>query len=326
MDAIIGLLSAAIFFGTPLLLGTTGEILTEKNGSLNLGVEGTMAVGAIGGFLFATAADSLFVGLIGGFLFGGLCGLLFAFLTVTLKANQNVTGLAITIFGGGFCQFIALTKQSKGTYPILGDKLRHEIADNGIAGLKDIPVIGDILFSHNAFVYIAIVIAIVVWIYMFRTKSGLKLRAIGENPAAADSVGVNTTLYKYLSNIIGSGIMGIGGMYMCFAISKGLWSNGWINGYGWISVALVIFANWSSLRAIGGSFLFGLFLALESRIDNIANSFPNAFGWTSAIPGEVFKALPFIMTILVIIISSMRKNSKSGLPKSLGVNYYREDR
>lgn len=326
METLIGLFCAAVWFGTPLLFGTTGEILTEKGGSLNLGVEGTMAVGAIGGFLFATSSDSLFVGLIGGFLFGALVGLLFAFLTVTLKANQNTTGLAITIFGGGFCYFIAQTMKTKGTYPILSNKLQQQIANNGIAGLRDIPVIGKLFFSYNAFVYLAIAIAIVVWIYMFRTKSGLRLRAIGENPSAADSVGTNTSLYKYISIMIGSGIMGLGGMYMCFIINSGLWSNGWINGYGWIAVALVIFANWSSVRAIGGSLLFGLFLALESRMGNLAEAFPSVFGWTSAIPGEFFKALPFIMTVIVIVLSSMRKKSNSACPNALGINYYREDR
>lgn len=326
MDAIISILASAVFLGTPLLFGTVGEIVTEKNGSLNLGVEGTMAMGAIGGMLLASATNSLFLGILGGMLFGGLCGALFAFLTVTLKANQNVTGLAMTIFGVGLCQFIGQTMDMKGTYPAITDKLLQASADNGIPGLNKIPVIGEILFSSNALTYIGIALAIVMWVYLFRSRSGLRMRAIGENPGAADAVGVRITQYKYLNNILGSAIMGVGGLYMALMVNRGAWNSNWINGYGWISVALVIFAAWSPARAIGGSFLFGIFLALQSKIGVLADAFPTVLGWTAAIPIEIYQMLPFLMTALVIVFTSIGKKKKGLAPAAIGLNYYREDR
>lgn len=326
MAAIISILASAVFLGTPLLFGTLGEIVTEKNGSLNLGVEGTMAFGAIGGVLMATATDSLFMGIVGSMLFGGLFGALFAFLTVTLKANQNVTGLAITIFGVGLCQFIGQTLDTKGKYPDITNHLLQLSDDNGIPGLKNIPVIGDIFFSSNALTYFGIALAIVLWIYLFRTRSGLKMRAVGENPAAADAVGVKITASKYVNLILGSAIMGIGGLYMALMINRGAWNNNWINGYGWISVALVIFAAWSPARAIGGSFLFGIFLSLQFKIGVLAETFPKALGWTAAIPIEFYQMLPFLITALVIAFSSMSKKKKGLAPAAIGLNYYREDR
>ncbi|MEG1529641.1 MAG: ABC transporter permease, partial [Clostridia bacterium] len=175
VTAIIGLLFQAVRYGTPLLFATTGEILTEKSGSLNLGVEGTMAVGAIGGFLFACYADSLIIGIIGAFLCAGLCGLLFSFLTVKLQANQNVTGLAMTIFGVGLYQFIGQTMKTKGTFPMMSERLCAIIADKPATALGDIPYVGELFFSYNPLVYVAIAVAILVWIYVRFTRTGLKV-------------------------------------------------------------------------------------------------------------------------------------------------------
>lgn len=324
--AIVTVLASAFYFGAPLLFGTTGEILTEKSGSLNLGVEGTMAIGAIGGFIAGASANNLFVGMLVAFLCSSLCGLIFSFLTVTLKANQNVTGLAMTIFGVGLCQLVGQTLKTKGKFPAMSAALTQSIANNGIPGLKNIPVIGELLFQYNIFVYVAIIIAIIAWIFMFKTKAGLRMRAVGENPASADSVGINVDRTRYVNNIIGSGIMGLGGLYMAMVINIGTWNDNWIGGYGWIAVALVIFASWSPARAIGGSFLFGLLIALQSRVSILANAFPTALGWLNKIPVEFYKMLPFVITALVIILNSIGKKKEGIQPTACGINYYREER
>lgn len=319
-------LCEAVRLGTPLLLGTTGEILNEKSGSLNLGVEGTMAVGAITGALLGLSTSSLFFAFFGAFVGGMFCGLIYAFLTITLKANQNVTGLAITIFGSGLCIFVGETLKSSGKFPVTTKEFYEQITSGGIPGLKDIPYIGELLFSYNILVYLAVVIAVVVWIYITKTKSGLRMRAVGENPAAADSVGVNVDAVKYRNIVVGSGIMGLGGVYMALFISNGLWNAAWINGYGWIAVALVIFANWSSGRAIWGSYLFGFLLALKSSTAALASTFPKVLGWTTKIPVEFYDMLPFLVTALVLIVSSIRKKKSNGSPKAIGLNYFREER
>ena len=317
-----------IAYNISLLYGTVGEIITEKSGSLNLGVEGTMAVGAMGGYLVGCATNSFFMGLIMSFVIAALCGLIFAFLTVTLQANQNVTGLTMTTFGGGLFFFIAKGLGNK--YPALINSESFYAASQGIyiKGLSDIPFIGKVLFSQAPIVYIGIVIAIIAGIYIKHTRAGLRLRAVGENPSAADAVGINITRTKYINIMLGSGIMGIGGLSMClmqtgsFAGS----SDTWISGYGWIAIALVIFANWSPFMAIAGTVIFGFFNTIRISKDSFVMAFPNAFGWLAKIPGEFFEALPFIITAIVLIINSAIKKKNSGAPKSLGVNYYREDR
>lgn len=324
--AIILTLSEAIRRGTPLLLGTTGEILNEKSGSLNLGVEGTMAVGAIIGALLGLLTSNMFVALLAAFVGGMICGLIYAFLTINLKANQNVTGLAITIFGSGLCMFVGETLKASNKFPAYTSEFYAQMTSGGIPGLKDIPYVGTLLFSYNALVYIAIIIALIVWIYISKTKAGLRMRAAGENPAAADSVGINVDAERYKNIVIGSGIMGLGGVYMALFLNSGVWNLDWIAGYGWISVALVIFSNWSSARAIWGSYLFGLLLALKSKMTSLANAFPSVLSWTASIPTELYDALPFIVTMLVLIFSSMRKHKSTGAPAGLGLNYFREER
>lgn len=326
VSALIIVLVEAVRRGTPLLLGTTGEILNEKSGSLNLGVEGTMAVGAIIGALLGLITSNIFVALLSAFAGGMICGLIYAFLTINLKANQNVTGLAITIFGSGLCMFIGESLKASNKFPSYTSEFYAQMTSGGIPGLKDIPYIGQLLFSYNALVYIAIVIAVIVWIYITKTKAGLRMRAAGENPAAADSVGINVDAERYMNIVIGSGIMGIGGMYMALFINNGVWNFDWIAGYGWISVALVIFANWSSARAIWGSYLFGLLLALKSKMTSLANAFPTVLSWTASIPTELYDALPFVVTMIVLIISSIRKHKSTGAPAGLGLNYFREER
>ena len=318
-----------IVYNIPLLYGTTGEIMTEKSGSLNLGVEGTMAIGAVAGYLVGAKADNLFIACLVSFIASGLVGLLFSFLTVTLQANQNVTGLTITTFGVAFYYFIgnALSNSQGGWPKFSGTALERQSQAIHIPGLSDIPFFGKAVFSHSILVYVGIVIAILMWLYFKKTVPGLKLRAIGENPGAADSLGVNVTMYKYIHIIIGSGIMGLGGLYMGLNMGGTFeGSNCWINGYGWISIALVIFANWNPAKALLGTLVFGFFNTLRVQNAALAYTFPNTLGWLTSIPSHFFSALPFIITLLVLITTSLSKKNKSGEPQAIGRNYYREDR
>ncbi|NBI67085.1 ABC transporter permease [Pseudoflavonifractor sp. 60] len=316
-----------VLVNIPLLYGTVGEIVVEKSGSLDLGVEGTMAVGAIFGYLAGCAANSLAVGLLVSFLAAGLCGALFALLTVSLQANQNVTGLTITTFGLGLYFFVG--KGIGENWPAMtgASALVNGIAAVELPLLSRIPLLGKVFFSQNVLVYLGIAVAVLVWWYLNFTKTGLRLRAVGENPGAADSVGVNITLYKYVHLIAGSGIMGLGGFYMALYMSGSFeGSNCWINGYGWIAIALVIFANWCPVLAILGTLVFGFFNTLQIYSGSLAGAFPGSLGWLNAVPAQVFKALPFLITAIVLVASSVRKKEGSGQPASLGLNYFREER
>ncbi len=316
-----------VLVNIPLLYGTVGEIVVEKSGSLDLGVEGTMAVGAIFGYLAGCAANSLAVGLLVSFLAAGLCGALFALLTVSLQANQNVTGLTITTFGLGLYFFVG--KGIGENWPAMtgASALVNGIAAVELPLLSRIPLLGKVFFSQNVLVYLGIAMAVLVWWYLNFTKTGLRLRAVGENPGAADSVGVNITLYKYVHLIAGSGIMGLGGFYMALYMSGSFeGSNCWINGYGWIAIALVIFANWCPVLAILGTLVFGFFNTLQIYSGSLAGAFPGSLGWLNAVPAQVFKALPFLITAIVLVASSVRKKEGLGQPAALGLNYFREER
>ncbi|MDR0855969.1 MAG: ABC transporter permease [Clostridiales bacterium] len=327
-DAIFQLIAAACLYGAPLLFATTGEIITEKSGSLNLGVEGTMAVGAVFGYLAACGTNSLLIGLLVAFITGAACGALFSFLTGTLKANQNVTGLSMTIFGVGLYSFVGETMRINGTFPMMSDGLKSQVANGVLGGLADIPYVGTILFSHNILVYLSVVVAVLVYLFFKKTKWGLRTRAVGENPAAADSVGINVSRTRFLSSTVGSGIMGLGGLYMGMVVCKGLWyeSATWIAGYGWIAIALVIFASWSSLHALWGSAVFGLLLALPSKSSLLAVTFPNALGWMTKLPPDLYYMIPFVITALVLILGSIRRRKEGVAPLGIGVNYFREER
>ena len=328
LDVLTLFLFNIVIYNIPLLYGTVGEIILKISVTLNLGVEGIMAVGAIFGYLIGCSANSLTVGILASFICAGLFGIIFAVLTVTMQANQNVTGLTMTTFGVGLFFFIG--KGLSASWPVM---TQYENINNGFKNpieiplLSKIPVLGKALFSHNILVYLGIFIAIAVWFYLNKTKAGLRLRAIGENPAAADSLGINITLYKYVHIVLGSGIMGIGGFYMGLNLGGSFeGSNCWINGYGWIAVALVIFANWNTLAAILGTLVFGFFNTLQIYSGSLAYAFPKALGFLDKIPSQLYQALPFMITALVLVFSSVRKNNKSAQPASLGLNYYREER
>ena len=327
LGVITSFLFAIVVYNIPLLYGTVGEIVVEKAGSLNLGVEGIMAAGAIFGYIVGCYANSLAVGIATAFAVGALFGLLFAFLTVSLQANQNISGLTLTTFGLGVYFFVG-TPLKATNWPVMGNYsgIVQGFSPIKIPGLSQIPVLGEGLFSHNILVYLGIAIAVAMWFYLNKTTTGLKLRSVGENPGAADAVGINIKRVKYLHIMLGCGIMGIGGYYMALNMGGSFSSICWINGYGWIAVALVIFANWNTALAILGTFVFGFFSALKVSSGTLAMTFPNALGWLADIPMEIYSALPFAITAIVLIVSSITKKRSSGLPAALGVNYFREDR
>ena len=235
-------------------------------------------------------------------------GLLFAMLTVSLQANQNITGLTLTTFGLGVYFFVGNGVKAV-NWPAMADyvNIKNGFADIALPGLSQIPLLGRGLFSHNILVYLGVVIALGMWWYLNRTQTGLRLRAVGENPAAADSVGINVKRYQYLHICLGCGIMGIGGYYMALNMSGSFNSSCWINGYGWIAVALVIFANWNPALAIVGTFVFGFFNTLRVSGSSLALAFPEGLGWLSSVPTQLYQALPLLITAVVLVISSIRK-------------------
>lgn len=318
IEYIISFVYAAVLAGTPLLFGTLGEVLTEKSGNLNLGVEGMMYLGAIAGFYAGYVTNSVIAALAMAFVGGALGALIYAVLTVTFKANQNVTGLTLSIFGMGFANFVGenLIATSSTRSAVLSSYVKSAFVPLVIPGASGLPYVGKLLFNYNLFVYLGIVLAIVMGLYLNRTRRGLNLRAVGENPAAADAAGVSVSRYKYIHITIGGGICGLGGAYVSMITCGGSWTYNCINGLGWIAVALVIFASWSPYRAIIGSLVFGALSVLRLYIPASAVNIPIA----------LFAMLPFLMTACVLVVSSARKSRAHAQPKGCGINYYREER
>jgi len=310
-------LYAAILAGTPLLLGTLGEIITEKSGSLNLGVEGIMYMGAIASYGVAMATQNALLSVLAGFLAGALASFIFAFLTVTLSANQNVTGLTLTIFGTGVANFIGQNIKFAATETLtLSASVQSALLPINMGFLTNIPIIGKLLFNQSILTYLAVALAIGAHFYLNRTRQGLNLRAIGENPAAADAMGVNVTRYKYLHILLGGGICALGGVYIALVTCVGNWQPNIISGQGWIAVALVIFASWRPLRAIIGSLVFGALSILRLYVPSSV----------IAIPAPLFAMVPFIVTCIVLVVSSIRMKKENQQPAACGVNYFREER
>ncbi len=319
MKMIIAFLVAAVKAGTPLLFGTTGEIITERSGSLNLGVEGMMCMGAICGFYAGYTTDSLTLAILAALAAGAAGALIYAFLTITMKANQNVVGLALTIFGQGFSSFFGqmmISNAPNGIKPALPQGIFAKLADKPIPLLSKIPFLGEVLFSHSVLVYIAVIIAVLCGVFISKTRVGLNVRSVGENPAAADAAGINVDAVRYLSAIAGGAVCGLGGAYLALVGGGGQWNNGCVDGHGWIAVALVIFAGWSPIKAIFGSLIFGAFSVLQFYAPKDILHIPNAF----------YVMLPFVVTAVVLVLTSMRKTKEGAQPKSCGLNYFREER
>lgn len=320
-------LSSAIQFGAIFLFGCVGEILTEKAGHLNLGIPGIMCMGAAGGCLgvrLTTMGESpngvlvVLCGILFAMIFAGALGAVYAFLTVSLRTNQNVTGLVCTIFGAGFTSFFLndvvciadVTVASKLSFASLN------FFKAQIPGIEALGWFGTIFLGHGPLIYLAIIIAVIVAVVLKRTKVGLNLRAIGENPATADAVGINVTGYKYTAVIIGAAIAGIGGLCYSLGYTSGNDSTVevTIQIIGWLSIALVIFTMWRPAVAIGGSFVFGALYILYSYI-GVASEFKS-----------LLRLIPFLVTILVLIVTSIIGHRETQPPASLGLSYFREER
>ena len=326
LDAIVLFIFAAVITGTPLLFGTVGETLSEKSGNLNLGVEGMMYMGGAFGlgavFLYESTVGiangplAVVIGILGAFAAGAFGALLYSFLTITLRVNQNVTGLALAIFGTGVGQFTGeLMRVKAGGFVSVSNALKDVFSKSPFPQfLQDIPVVGKIVFGYNIFVYLGVIMAVVIAFFLNRTRKGLYLRSVGESPATADAAGINVSRYKYLSTIIGGGISGIGGMVYIMTIAGCVWNHEGLAGEGWLAVALVIFCLWSPLRALWGSALFGGLMILYLRL-NLA-----------FIPGQLYKILPYVVTVIVLVAVSMKRKRENQPPASLGLAYFREER
>lgn len=311
MDAATSFLAAAIVAGTPLLFATVGEIITERAGNLNLGVEGMMLMGAVIGFQVGLVTDMPVLALGAAMAAGAMGAFIFALLTVTLRANQVVSGLTLTIFGTGFSGFVG--KRLVGE--ITPEAMKAFFQPYSIPGLSRIPFLGEILFQQDVFVYLGFLTAIITGLYLYRTRLGLNLRAVGENPGAADAASISITLYKYIHILIGGALCGLGGAYLSLVYVPA-WQENVTAGRGWIAVALVIFAAWNPYKALLGSYLFGGLDILGFRIQG--TKFP--------IPLYFIDMLPYVVTIIVLVVVSWRKSRENAPPKSLGQPYFREER
>lgn len=326
LSTICSFISAAIIQGIPLLYGSVGEIITEKSGNLNLGIPGIMYMGGItgiiGGYLFehnfpeASPIMCIAVSFAASLLGSALLSFIYSFLTITLRVNQNVTGLALTTFGIGVGNFFGGSLLS-----FFGESGSISLLKTGIAYKTKLPfasslgLFGETFLSFGFLAYLAIAVAIVSQYLLKRTRVGLNLRAVGENPATADAAGINVTKYKYLSTVIGGMIAGLGGLYFVMDYTSGAWTNNGFGDRGWLAIAIVIFALWKPGSAILSSFIFGGLYIICVYIPGLSSA-----------AKEIIKMLPYMVTLLVLIITSARKKRENMPPASLGLSYFREER
>lgn len=329
-DFLLTFIPRAFAQSIPLLYGSTGETLTEKSGNLNLGIPGIMYVGAISGvigafFYESSVSPEAFSGLLAvvialcATLIGSLLmGLLYCFLTVTLRANQNVTGLAMTTFGVGLGNFFggSLIKLSGNAMPYLSLPNTSIAFQAKLPGATTTGWFGQLFLSYGFLAYLAVIISLIAAYVLKKTRTGLHLRAVGENPATADAAGINVARYKYAATCIGSMIAGLGGLYYVMDYANGIWSNNAFGDRGWLAIALVIFTIWRPNRGILSALLFGGLYILHMYIPT----------GTNLAVKELYKMAPYIVTIVVLVISSIRNNREKQPPASLGLSYYREDR
>ena len=321
------IIQRAVMQGTPLLFGSTGEILTEKSGHLNLGIPGIMYVGAISGvagsFIYEQSVAQInpflavIIPLICSLIGSTLMGLIYCFLTVSLRANQNVTGLALTTFGIGIGNFFggSLIKLVDTDIPSIALSKTSNCFKTQLPFADNLGWFGDIFLSYGFLVYVAIIVALVSSYVLNKTRVGLHLRSVGESPETADAAGINVTKYKYLTTCIGSAIAGLGGLYYVMDYANGVWSNNGFGDRGWLSIALVIFSVWRPSISILGSILFGFLYVIPTYIPGISVS-----------AKKLFEMLPYVVTIIVLVITSMRDKKENQPPAALGLPYFREER
>ena len=324
---IMAFIAAAMIQGTPLLFGATGEIITEKSGNLNLGIPGIMYIGGIsgiiGGYLYEHFCAEpvpilcVIISLLASVIGSAFIAFIYSFLTITLTANQNVVGLALTTLGVGLGNFYggSLLK-------FFGETGSISLYITGNAYKTKIPflsdhlgIVGDTFFSFGFLVYLAIIIAILSQWFINRTRAGLTLRAIGENPATADAAGINVSLYKYIATCVGGAIAGLGGLYFVMDYTTGAWTNNGFGDRGWLAIAIVIFALWKPKSAIFSSYVFGGLYIASVFISGLSGS-----------TKELIKMLPYLVTIIVLVFTSSRKKREHQPPAALGQSYFREER
>ncbi|MBR2756075.1 MAG: ABC transporter permease [Lachnospiraceae bacterium] len=327
---LLAFIPRAVTQGIPLMFGCVGETITEKSGNLNLGTAGIMYVGGIcgviGSFFYETKVGAqnmtAFLGitiplvccLVGSL----LMGLIYCFLTVTLRANQNVTGLAMTTFGIGIGNFFggSLIKITNSEVPSIVLNQTGKFFKTQLPFAKGLGWFGTIFCSYGFLAYVAIILAIIAAIILSRTRTGLSLRAVGENPGTADAAGINVTRYKYFATCLGAMVSGLGGLYFVMDYSSGIWANDAFGDRGWLAIALVIFTIWRPGHSIWASILFGGLYILHIFLPT----------GTELAVKELYKGIPYVVTIIVLIITSLRNKRENQPPGSLGLSYFREDR
>jgi len=329
---LVAFIPRAVGQGVPLVFGSTGEIITQKSGNLNLGIPGVMYVGAISGVIGAFFYEqsipeggsmngflAIFIPLVCSLIGSMLMGLLYSFLTVSLMANQNVVGLAMTTFGIGFGNFFggSLIKLAGADVPTIALSNTSAYFSKPLPFADSTGVFGKLFLSYGFLVYVSIIIAIAAAFIFNRTRVGLHLRAVGENPATADAAGIDVRAYKYLATTIGCMIAGLGGLYYVMDYACGVWSNDAFGDRGWLAIALVIFCIWKPEISVLASILFGglyiLYLYIPSGMDHMEYK-------------ELYKMIPYVVTLVVLIITSMRNRREDQPPASLGLAYFREER
>ncbi len=330
LSFLLSFIPRAVVQSIPLLFGSTGEIITEKSGNLNLGIPGVMYVGGIcgviGSFYYERSvggaelnpALGILIPLVCCLLGSLLMGLLYCFLTVNLRANQNVTGLAMTTFGVGFGNFFggSLIKLSGAEIPSISLSATSQLYRTTLPFAGSLGWFGQLFLSYGFLAYVAIAIAIIATFVLNRTRMGLELRAVGEDPATADAAGIGIGRYKYAATCIGCMVAGLGGLYYVMDYANGIWANDAFGDRGWLAIALVIFTIWRPHVSIFASILFGGLYILYIFIPT----------GTDLAVKELYKMLPYVVTIVVLVISSLRNNRENQPPEHLGLPYFREDR
>ncbi len=302
--------AAAVASGTPLVLAALGGLLGERSGVVNIGIEGMMLIGAVAAFLTAQATESIPLALLAGLLAGAALALIHSFLSVTMRANQIVAGLAIVIFGSGIATFFGKSVE--------GQAIAVRISPYKLPVLADIPVLGRILFQQDAMVYASWILVVLVAVYFRYTRAGLAMRSVGESPATADVMGIRVAAVQYCHTVAGGALIGLSGAYLVLARVPNWSQTGTTSGLGWIAVALVVFSSWQPLRVVADAYLFGLALR--------ANFTLQAAG-IGSVPAEVLSMLPYLLTIAVLILLSLfDRQNRLGAPAALGKPYFRNER
>ncbi len=306
---------AAIGLGTPLIFATVGEIITERAGILNLGVQGMMLVGAVAGFWATFKTGSLTLGVVVAVIAGAALSVIHAYASITLRVSQIVSGLALTLFGTGLASFLGRA----GSEPLVGNPSRKVFEPLISGGIADWPLVGPLLLGHDILVYLAWVVAAGASYYLFRTRMGLSLRAVGEDPASAESAGVNVAWVRYAHVMAGGALAGLGGAYFSLALVP-TWQDDPIGAAGWIAIALVILASWRPGRAVFAAYLFGAAERVQFTLQTIGEPWSN-------IPSTLLAMLPFLLAIIAMIVLTSGKRARFlGAPAALGIPYFREQR